>query len=476
MMVGASDSLPPGTLFGVYRIQRLVGEGGMGAVYEAVHTGLNKVVAVKTVTLAVTRSPEHLQRFLREGETAARIRHPNVVDITDVGVHDGRPYLVMEFLEGEDLSQLLERERVLPVARAIDILLPVMAGVSAAHDEGVIHRDLKPQNIFLARTRQGQVQPKLLDFGISKISDSRSNGKVLTRTSSLLGTPFYMSPEQVRDAKLLDARTDQYSLATILYECLSGSRPFHHEHLYSLLNLISAGQYTPLRALNPSVPVAVEAIVHRGLAVDREARFSSVYAMGAALLPFAGPAVVSQWAQVFREGSGQAAAPPPNVAQVSETARTERGLSSSRPPAPKGSRPGRAAGALALVGLVALVAAGGAFVLRGRGPSVPSPASSAAAPAAVEDGTASVTPRRPAQPALEATLAAVDTGAPMASAPALGGNGPHAPIVAGKRGPAGVASIHVEPVHPSSTASSRPPSSATALPTFMPPNGAAIIR
>jgi serine/threonine-protein kinase len=163
------DTLAAGTDLGRYRIVRLLGRGGMGAVYEGIHRDLKKRVAIKVLSTAVA-SEEAKQRFLREGEAASRIQHPNVVDVTDVGTEGTLSYMVMEYLEGEDLAHRLVRDDALSMRETADLFLPICAGLSAAHDEGVVHRDLKPENIFLVRTRQGGIEPKVLDFGISKVS------------------------------------------------------------------------------------------------------------------------------------------------------------------------------------------------------------------------------------------------------------------------------------------------------------------
>jgi serine/threonine protein kinase len=170
MVASEGEALAPGTMLGRYEVRRQIGRGGMGAVYEAVHRDLKKRVALKVLSVALAANEEAKQRFLREGEAASRIRHPHVVDVTDVGTDGALTYLVMEFLEGEDLSRRISRG-ALTTQEAADIMLPVLAGVGAAHDEGVIHRDLKPENIFLARARHSSaVQPKVLDFGVSKLT------------------------------------------------------------------------------------------------------------------------------------------------------------------------------------------------------------------------------------------------------------------------------------------------------------------
>ncbi len=288
--------LAPGTTFGRYRVVRLIGAGGMGLVYEAVHTELDKRVALKVLRHTESGRPQWRARFLREGMAAARIRHPHVTEVFDVGEQDGALFLVMEFLEGESLTTLLEREGVLPVKRAVDLLLPVCAALSVAHEQGVVHRDLKPDNILLATSRRGGLQPKLLDFGISKVSTGEEPR--ITNADALLGTPHYMSPEQaaVRD---VDARSDQYSLGVLLYECVTGRRPFEAETLYPLLHAISLGSAPRPRSIRPEIDWTFEAVIVRAMALDPDARFADMSALGRALLPFASRTARGLWQPVF---------------------------------------------------------------------------------------------------------------------------------------------------------------------------------
>jgi eukaryotic-like serine/threonine-protein kinase len=285
-------SVPPtssdprvGTVLGRHVLVRLLGEGGMGAVYQARHQDLGRPAALKVLHERYARSADVRLRFVREGQAAARVRHPNVVDVYDVGVEGNEPYLVMELLEGEDLSQTLAREGALSVARTADLLLPVVAAVAAAHDIGVVHRDLKPENIFLSDERGG-VRPKVLDFGISKLMDP-GDAQPLTGTGAFLGTPQYMSPEQAQGAKYIDHRSDQYSLGVILYQCATGRRPIEEPSIYTLIQRIVRGEFPPPRQLSPELPAAFEAVILRAMARDPSERFVSVRALGRALLEFA---------------------------------------------------------------------------------------------------------------------------------------------------------------------------------------------
>ncbi|MBI5514916.1 MAG: protein kinase [Deltaproteobacteria bacterium] len=308
-MTALDETLPPGTTLGRYRIVRTVGSGGMGTVYEAVHTDLDKRVALKVLHAAITADPVARARFLREGQAAARIRHPHVVELFDVGQDDGRLFLVLEYLEGQSLSEFLGARGRLPVAELVDLVLPLCAALACVHEAGVVHRDLKPDNVFLARTRHGVLRPMLLDFGISKVA---SGGRALTR-EEFLGTPEYMSPEQVHDTSNVDARTDQYALGVLLYEGVTGRRPFENGDLYELFEAILFGKAPPPRALVPELPEAFETVLLRCLARDRDQRFGSIRALGQALLPFAGSVQRSTWAPVFdRPDTPLAALVPPN--------------------------------------------------------------------------------------------------------------------------------------------------------------------
>jgi serine/threonine protein kinase len=280
------DQLAPGRTFARYEIVRCIGMGGMGAVFEATHVLLKKRVAVKTMHTNLVRSEASRQRFLREAETVARIRHPNVVDVSDVGIENGIPFLVMEYLEGEDLLHLIVSKGPLDARAAADAVLPVAAGLCAVHRLGIVHRDVKPENVLLARDAHGGVVPKLIDFGVSKDleASTRSGGKV---PHTVTGTPHYMSPEQARGAAQLDGRTDQYALGVMLYQCLSGRLPYESTSLLELLSLIDAGHFRPLDAVRPDVPAEFAALVHRAMAPHPRDRFATLELFGQALSAFA---------------------------------------------------------------------------------------------------------------------------------------------------------------------------------------------
>jgi len=301
--MNAEGRFSAGHMFGRYQIVKVLGEGGMGIVYEAIHPALRKRFAIKTLLPSVAELPSVRARFLREGEATARIDHPHIVDVVDVGEHDGMPFLVMEFLEGETLADLLATRRRLDVAEAIDLLLPALSAVAAGHAEGVIHRDLKPSNIFLARTPWGELVPKVLDFGISKLIGDAQGGP-LTGTLTVLGTAAYMSPEQTRGAKEIDGRSDQYSLGLILYEAVTGRRAHDGDHALEVLHNIANGIFRAPRQVRPDLPIAIESILLQMLALDAGARFPTLMEAGRALLPHAGEKARVTLRDVFLHGGG----------------------------------------------------------------------------------------------------------------------------------------------------------------------------
>jgi serine/threonine protein kinase len=291
--------LSPGRTFGRYVIVRPIGRGGMGAVFEAEHVHLRKRVALKTLHAPSAAFDERtIERFLREGRAAASVRHPHVVDVTDVGVEDATPFLVMELLDGEDLAAKLQRDAPLPVDEAIDLLLPVIDAAGAMHAAGLVHRDLKPENVFLAKGLGGAIVPKVLDFGVCRLTDA--DARRLSSQGGLVGTPYYLSPEQV-DGADGDARSDQHALGVLLYECLCGARPYEAPTLLGLLADIRDGRFTDPRARRADLPAPLVAAMLRAMSLAPSERFESARSFGAALLPFASARAREQWSSVLTD-------------------------------------------------------------------------------------------------------------------------------------------------------------------------------
>jgi len=280
----ASGALPAGFEFGAYVIGACIGQGGMARVYRAEHRALRKPVALKVMDGALLQRPDWRRRFLREGQSAAAVKHPNVVDITDVGVWQGQPYLVMEFLEGEDLERYLSRHKPLSEPQLARLMIPVIAGLATAHASGVVHRDLKPSNVFLARGPEGELVPKLLDFGISKLTSAMADlDPSSTPLGELMGSPMYMSPEAVRGARDLTPRSDQYSLGVVLYECVTGRVPFHGDSLLAVLEAVANGRFDPPRLHRPDLSFPLEEAILRAMSPEPEARYDNVREIGRAL-------------------------------------------------------------------------------------------------------------------------------------------------------------------------------------------------
>jgi hypothetical protein len=283
----------PADQFGPYRVVRQIGSGGMACIFEAKDTRLGHSVAIKRLHPHVAERPGATERFLREGRAAARVRHPHVVQVFALSAEGDSAYLAMELLEGRDLGAILGREGPLGVQAVLDILLPVIAAVAAAHDAGVIHRDLKPSNVFVSRGPGGRPWPKVVDFGISKVLDV--DDAASATTDGILGTAAYMAPEQARAMRAASFQSDQYSLAVILYQCVTGALPFSGSSVYDLFSAIMTAPVTPPGQRVDGIPAAFDAIVLRAMSRNPADRFPSVRALGAALLPLAHPLAQAAW-------------------------------------------------------------------------------------------------------------------------------------------------------------------------------------
>lgn len=278
-------------LAGKYRVEKVLGFGGMGVVVSAFRGDLEQRVAVKFLSQAAAERPDAAERFRREARAAAKIRSEHVARVLDVGTLDtGLPYMVMEFLEGNDIAEELRRLERLPINDAVEFILQAIEALAEAHAAGVVHRDLKPGNLFLAHRADGSRRVKVLDFGISKaLSGSSVEELSLTKTAALIGSPLYMAPEQMRSAKDVDTRADIWSLGAMLYEMLTGQPPYLGESIPQLCAALLHDEPIPLRQHRPEIPEGLEQAVLRCLMKDRNHRFPTVFELGRALLPFAMP-------------------------------------------------------------------------------------------------------------------------------------------------------------------------------------------
>jgi serine/threonine-protein kinase len=358
-------------LGGKYRLERELGRGGMGVVFRATHLRLGKPVAIKMLLPEALSSPGAVERFDREARAAAQIKSQHVAEVLDIDHHQGLPYMVLEFLEGHDLSVELTRRGPLPASEVVDWLLQVCTAMDEAHKRGIVHRDLKPSNIFLAE-QDGHRTIKILDFGISKITSPHEAR--LTATTEGFGTVLYMSPEQVRSTRETDARGDVWSLGVIAYELLSNRAPFVGESATAIVASIMVDPFPPLGSLRPDLPAGLAEVVHHALVKDRNQRTQSMAEFAAALAPF---------------GSGRVSVIAPSVSHDLEDATTLRKT-------PRfGRRAWWGAGALAAgLGVVAVLG----LKAQGREQEVTRSAPAASAPALASASTpasASVTPSTP---------------------------------------------------------------------------------
>ncbi len=278
------------TLGGRYRIRGILGEGGMGTVFDGEHLGLGRPVAIKVLSPAQAKKKVAVKRFQQEARAAGGIGHPNICEVYDFGLlEDGNPYLVMEKLVGQTLSERIAREGGLPFDDVVEVISQVLSGLIAAHEKGIIHRDIKPENIFLARRPGSPPIVKLLDFGVSKMMPEfqtpGDEALELTRTGMVMGTPYYMSPEQARGERNLDGRVDVYACGVVMYEAIAGKRPFLAPNYNALLLAIINTLPRPLRELRPSTPPEVEAIIARAMARNRNDRYPSARDMLLELTP-----------------------------------------------------------------------------------------------------------------------------------------------------------------------------------------------
>jgi serine/threonine-protein kinase len=430
----ATQPQPGETLAGKYRIERVLGEGGMGLVVQATHLALDQQVAIKFLKDEALEHPEVVERFKREARAAVRVRGPHVARVIDVDqTPDGKPFMVMEYMNGEDLDAVLEKRGALTVEEAATYVLQACDAIAEAHAQKIIHRDIKPANLFLTSSEGRKPMVKVLDFGISKLQEGQGG---MTQTAAILGSPYYMSPEQLRASKNVDERADIWSLGVTLYELLTGKRPFQAETLPEIVTHIVLNQPPTVRSIRPDVPEELEAIVLRCMRTKPEERYQNVAELARALAPFAepgsrhiapgisrmllgaslppaaGPAPVEMTA---RQSEPPPAGPPAasaavtiaSSAQDAEGSRGgERGRASDLVAARKGGRGVAWAGGAVL----AIVAIGGAaYALRGTG----APATAGPVPTEPSSTTASTVP--PSSPVPPPSAHPVASQAPSAA-------------------------------------------------------------
>ncbi len=358
--------LPPGTvLMDKFRVEGTLGVGGMGVVLAAQHLGLGHRVALKVLLPALAGNTSVVKRFTLEAKAATRIHSRHVARVLDVGTLTGPrlpprgvPYMVMEYLEGKDLAAYVRMGKRFAVGEALDLVLQAAEALAQAHRQGVIHRDIKPANLFVDE-RGGKRTLKVLDFGISKILDEEPEEMQLTKTTTVLGSGLYMSPEQMRSSRGVDFRTDIYSLGVCLYELLTGTQPYTAASFSELVVKVNVEPPTPIRKYRPDLSDELAAAIAKAYARDPDDRYHSVQAMVAALDPFVEgqSAEVSHEIQAISRHPSMPPPPPTPALEPPEMGRTAAAVSHTRhsDPPPKGSSSlgmvlGAALGALLIVG------------------------------------------------------------------------------------------------------------------------------
>jgi eukaryotic-like serine/threonine-protein kinase len=403
-----SDRLAGVVLGGAYRLVGCIGQGGMGAVYEAHHLRLQKRVAVKLMNRAIASNEEALARFHREASVASRLGHPHLVNVVDFGTsHQGEPYLVMEHLEGEDLDRRIHRARTVPLGTAVEITRQVASALAAVHAKGIVHRDLKPANIFLVQVPGEPDFVKVLDFGVSKMKAARTK---LTADSSMVGTPKYMSPEQASGSNdEVDHRADQWALACIVWEMLTGTAPFDADDIQALFFRLVNLPPAPLSKSAPDLPSAVEPVLLRALSKRPADRYASIREFARAFQT----AAVGSWTELTPMPFRRAESEPWRLSTVagarspspeSDSAGDEGGVFAT----PAGT-PRRSNLRLAMAGLAVAIAVSGVGLLFANArtaTSVQAPMLVAGATSAPVVSTLPAVPRSPILQAKSSTSAA----------------------------------------------------------------------
>jgi eukaryotic-like serine/threonine-protein kinase len=434
-------------LAGKYRIERILGAGGMGVVVAVHHLHLDQRFALKLMLPELLASEEAVTRFMREARLAAKIKSDHVVRVSDVdSLESGAPYIVMELLEGRDLAALLRDKRVLPIEDAVDLVLQVCEVAAEAHGLGIVHRDLKPSNLFVTQAAEGRLFVKVLDFGISKVTrpGAPASAMDMTKSATSMGSPFYMSPEQMQSARDVDGRTDIWALGTILYELVTGRVPFGGATPIEVALKIAAQQPPPLRTLRPDAPPGIEVIVLKCLEKDASRRFGNIAELASALAEFA-PARsrVSlgriAWTQPTTAALRTPVAPPnrsalkgslaahpstepATIAVVPDAAKHEsagvtapRAWGTTMPP----KRGGRTAAMVAVAGVVAVAAGLAAFAAKRRASQDTPPEASTDVAVLVSTATANATATGTTTPTAPANTTPTASSTPPPEQPVL---------------------------------------------------------
>jgi len=428
------------TIAGKFRIERIIGEGGVGYVVEATHIKLDEPVAIKFLRQASLSNPDIVRRFAREARAAVKMKGEHAARVIDVGeLPDGTPFIVMEFLKGSDLaSTLSQRGRFEDAGEAVEYIIQACEALAEAHSLGIVHRDIKPENLFLVRRAGSMWQLKLLDFGISKAALTGEISNVdldSNHTTTIMGSPFYMSPEQIRSTRDVDGRADIWSVGAVLFELLTGQTPWEQDNLTGLVASILEDPPRSLSKLRPDLPPGLEDVIRKCLDKDRAKRYQNAAELAVALFPFAPKRVrahverASEFVGLMEGRLLESTRPPPHSSQTSLVtgATTSPALSLPGPPGvPKDSMtsmaeelrgPQRRSATLLLVGLAAGAVIAGAAFFVARGTSAPPPATGAPAATVAPPPTVALTGAAPADTGnpLPTTAAGTATGSASAA-------------------------------------------------------------
>jgi serine/threonine protein kinase len=428
-------------LAGKYRVERVLGVGGMGVVVAALHIALDERVAIKFLLPEALTNAEAVARFAREARAAVKIKSQHVARVIDVGtLETGAPYMVMEFLKGQDLSNHLRANGALPIADAVDYVLQACEALAEAHALGIVHRDLKPANLFLTTLADGSPCVKVLDFGISKVTNPAASGPDLgmTKTQAVMGSPLYMSPEQMASSRDVDGRADIWAMGTILYELVTGRVPFNADTMPQLCAMILQYPPDPPQSIRPDMPEGLTQVMLRCLEKDRNRRFGNVAELAHALVPFGSRAAERSAERVSRvlsaAGISSSQVPVPSLPAPPQEAATNAAWGQTQHR--------RSNTALwAVLAVLALGAAGAAFFfMRPSEPAATGPSGTAEATSA----------ESAAAPAAESAPAA-----PTEPAPAVSVVAPSLPSATSTPS-AAARPVAARPPRPAKTATSRP--------------------
>ncbi len=456
-----------------YRVERVLGAGGMGVVVVAMHLHLEERVAIKFLLPEVAMNGEAVARFTREARVAAKIKSEHVARVLDVAtLADGTPYLVMEYLIGSDLTGYLRDRGPLDGAEAASFMLQACEALAEAHALGIVHRDLKPANLFLAQRPDGSKTIKILDFGISKISGGAGSGQ-MTRTTAIMGSPNYMSPEQLKSARDVDARSDIWSLGVTLFELLTGRVPYEADDLPQLCTMILYSEPRGLRDFRQDLPGEWQRVIQRALAKERDQRYANVAEFARDVSAFTNDGAVQSVERISRLLGAPLVATEPRVSRPTGPGPvTSASWGQTQPPGSGRRGAVWAVAALGLLTLMGAVAAGGWFVLSKRAASAEAP--SALEPTAPPPPVATAVMVVPPSPAVTETAAPPPTNSASAQPPASASSAPKvaaaAPLVTRRQAAPAKATRAASPPPPVAVAPAPPPP-ATRKPASRLPEG-----